>query len=213
LRQTTLNVLVGDAFLTAYLVGARQFGTSDLRVTAARIMGMESDHHTLARVLAPDVASQDGGPIEKLTGVQGVAEPVDPPNNNAYERTLCWTHIQQAVTALTPSADITAEAAGFDVSKSVSIRSCQSCPTRSEASFPSKAAKQCVKDDQPIAAKSRAAKFNRKTSKVHANAPSVARAALAFVLRYVAAPYGGPVAISSHQKIARRLTSNSTKGL
>jgi hypothetical protein len=105
LRQTTLNVLVtlGDAFITAYLVGARQFGTSDLRVTAARIMGMESDHRTLARVLAPDVASQDGGPIEKLTGVQGVAEPVDPPNNNAYERTLCWTHIQQAVTALTPS--------------------------------------------------------------------------------------------------------------
>ncbi len=125
-------------------------------------MGMESDHRTLARVLAPDVASQDGGAIEKLTGVQGVAEPVDPPNNNAYERTLCWTHIQQAVTALTPSADITAEAAGFDVSKSVSIRSCQSCPTRSEASFPSKASKQCVKDDQPLAAKSRAAKFNHK---------------------------------------------------
>jgi hypothetical protein len=119
--QTTLNVLVTleDAFIAAYLVGVRHFSTPDLRVTAARIMGIESDHRTLARVLASDVAAQDGGPIEKLTGAQGVAEPVDPPNNNGYERTLCWTHIQQAVAALTPFADITAaKAAGFDVSKS-----------------------------------------------------------------------------------------------
>jgi Ferritin-like domain len=119
--QTTLNVLVTleDAFIAAYLVGVRHFSTPDLRVTAARIMGIESDHRTLARVLASDVAPQDGGPIEKLTGAQGVAEPVDPPNNNGYERTLCWTHIQQALAALTPFADITAaKDAGFDVSKS-----------------------------------------------------------------------------------------------
>ena len=119
--QTTLNVLVTleDAFIAAYLVGVRHFSTPDLRVTAARIMGIESDHRTLARVLASDVAAQDGGPLEKLTGAQGVAEPVDPPNNNGYERTLCWTRIQQAVAALTPFADITAaKAAGFDVSKS-----------------------------------------------------------------------------------------------
>jgi hypothetical protein len=119
--QTTLNVLVTleDAFIAAYLVGVRHFSTPDLRVTAARIMGIESDHRTLARVLASDVAPQDGGPIEKLTGAQGVAEPVDPPNNNGYERTLCWTRIQQALAALTPFADITAaKDAGFDVSKS-----------------------------------------------------------------------------------------------
>src|SRR5580692_9360086 len=119
--QTTLNVLVTleDAFIAAYLVGVRHFSTPDLRVTAARIMGIESDHRTLARVLASDVAPQDGGPIEKITGAQGVAESVDPPNNNGYERTLCWTHIQQALDALTPFADITAaKAAGFDVSKS-----------------------------------------------------------------------------------------------
>jgi hypothetical protein len=119
--QTTLNVLVSleDAFIAAYLVGVRHFSTPDLRVTAARIMGIESDHRTLARVLGPDVAAKDGGPIEKITGVQGVAESADPPNNNGYERTLCWKHISQAVAALTPFADITAaKAAGFDVSKS-----------------------------------------------------------------------------------------------
>jgi len=119
--QTTLNVLVTleDAFIAAYLVGVRHFSTSELRVTAARIMGIESDHRTLARVLAGDVAAQDGGPIEKITGAQGVAESADPPNNNGYERTLCWSHIEQAVAALTPFADMNAaKAAGFDVTKS-----------------------------------------------------------------------------------------------
>jgi hypothetical protein len=119
--QTTLNTLVTleDAFIAAYLVGVRNFSTSNLRVTAARIMGIESDHRTLARVLAPGVAAQDGGPIEMVTGAQGVAESVDPPNNNGYERTLKWTHISQAVAALTPFADAgAAAAAGFDTTRS-----------------------------------------------------------------------------------------------
>ncbi len=57
--QTTLNTLVTleDAFIAAYLVGVREFSTADLRVTAARIMGIESDHRTLARVVAPGVAA------------------------------------------------------------------------------------------------------------------------------------------------------------
>ncbi len=119
--QTTLNVLVTleDAFIAAYLVGVRRFSSPALRVTAARIMGIESDHRTLARVVGPGVAAVDGGPIENITGFQGVAESVDPPNNNGYERTLCWTRIQQAIQALTPFADINAaQAAGFDTSKS-----------------------------------------------------------------------------------------------
>jgi hypothetical protein len=119
--QTTLNVLVTleDAFIAAYLVGVRNFSTRDLRVTSARIMGIESDHRTLARVLAGDVAAQDGGPIEMITGAQGVAEDADPPNNNGYERTLCWTKIEQAVTALTPFvSQAAAQTAGFDTSKS-----------------------------------------------------------------------------------------------
>jgi len=119
--QTTLNTLVTleDAFIAAYLVGVRDFTTPNLRVTSARIMGIESDHRTLARVVGPGVAAQDGGPIETITGIQGVAESVDPPNNNGYERTLCWTKISQAVSALLPFVDAnSAKAAGFDTSKS-----------------------------------------------------------------------------------------------
>src|SRR5207302_4277187 len=105
--QTTLNVLVTleDAFIAAYLVGVRRFSNADLRVTAARIMGIESDHRTLARVVGPGVSATDGGPIENIRGIQGVAESVDPPNNIGYERTLCWNRIEQAVAALTPFAD------------------------------------------------------------------------------------------------------------
>jgi hypothetical protein len=118
--QISLNTLVAleDAFIAAYLVGVRYFSTADLRVTAARIMGIESDHRTLARSLAGDVAPQDGGPIGKITGLQGVPENVHPPNNNGYERTLCLTNISQAVTALLPFVDKAhATVAGFDTSK------------------------------------------------------------------------------------------------
>jgi hypothetical protein len=124
--QTTLNVLVTleDAFIAAYLVGVRRFSTPDLRVTAARIMGIESDHRTLARVVGPGVAASDGGPIENITGFAGVPETVDPPNNNGYERTLCWERIAQAVKALTPFADMNAAAAaGFDTSKPFTFQS------------------------------------------------------------------------------------------
>jgi Ferritin-like domain len=117
--KVTLDVLVSleDAFIAAYLVGVRHLSTPDLRVTAARIMGIESDHRTLARVVAPGVAAMDGGPLESVTGLQG-KEPVDPPNDNGYERTLHWTRIGQAVTALTPFADKQAAAkAGFDTAR------------------------------------------------------------------------------------------------
>jgi Ferritin-like domain len=119
--QVTLNTLVTleDAFIAAYLVGVRNFSTADLRVTAARIMGIESDHRTLARVVAADVTAKFGGPLQTLTGLAGVPENTAPPNNNTYERTACWTDISQALTALTPFVDITAaQKAGFDVSRS-----------------------------------------------------------------------------------------------
>jgi hypothetical protein len=118
--QTTLNTLVTleDAFIAAYLVGVRNFSNTELRVAAARIMGIESDHRTLARVVGGDVTPADGGPIEKITGFQGHAESIDPPNNNGYERTLGLTKISQAVTALLPFVDVTkAKGAGFDTSK------------------------------------------------------------------------------------------------
>lgn len=118
--QTTLNTLVTleDAFIAAYLVGVRNFSSTPLRLTAARIMGIESDHRTLARVIGPNVAAKDGGPIKFITGAQGSKESVAPPNNNGYERTLCWTNISQAVDALTPFVDQQAAGtAGFDTSK------------------------------------------------------------------------------------------------
>ncbi len=118
--QTTLNILVTleDAFIAAYLVGVRNFSTRDLRVIAARIMGIESEHRALARVIGPDVSSLDHGPITMITGIQGCAENVAPPNNNGYERTLGWTKIEQAVAALTPFVDMTAaKTAGFDITK------------------------------------------------------------------------------------------------
>ena len=124
--QVTLNTLVTleDAFIAAYLVGVRNFSSSNLRVTAARIMGIESDHRTLARVVAPNVPAAFGGTIESVTGAQGFAESVDPPNNNGYERTLCWTSIDQAVAALLPFADFNAaKAAGFDISQSFNFNS------------------------------------------------------------------------------------------
>jgi hypothetical protein len=118
--QTTLNVLVTleDAFIAAYLVGVRRFSSEGLRVSSARIMGIESDHRTLARVVGPGVSPTDGGPIETITGIQGVAESVDPPNDNGYERTLLWTRISQAVEALLPFVDAAAaQQAGFDTSR------------------------------------------------------------------------------------------------
>jgi len=118
--QTTLDVPVTleDAFIAAYLVGVRNFSSSEFRVAAARIMGIESDHRTLARVVASDVAPADGGPLTTVTGFQGTAEPVAPPNNNTYERTLGLTEISQAVNALLPFANpAMATAKGFDASK------------------------------------------------------------------------------------------------
>lgn len=124
--QVTLNTLVTleDAFIAAYLVGVRNFSSTNLRVTAARIMGIESDHRTLARVVAPNVPAAYGGPIETVTGALGVAESVDPPNNNGYERTLCWTSIDQAVAALLPFADFNAaKKAGFDTAQGFAFNS------------------------------------------------------------------------------------------
>jgi Ferritin-like domain len=123
--QTTLDTLVTleDAFIAAYLVGVRHFSTPNLRVTAARIMGVESDHRTLARAIGPDVASTNGGPINTITGIQKVAEPAAPPNNNCYERTLELKNIGQAVEALLPFAEkAAAEKAGFDVTKSYEFK-------------------------------------------------------------------------------------------
>ena len=69
------------------------------------------------------MSGRDGGPIEKVTGIQGKTESVDPPNNNGYERTLHWTSISKAVTALTPFADrAAARKAGFDAGRAFKFK-------------------------------------------------------------------------------------------
>ena len=80
MTETYAKEVSSRAFSFEICVAAyvRGFSTPDLRVPAARIMGIECDHRTLVRVLAADVAAQDGGPIEKLTSAQGVAENFDP---------------------------------------------------------------------------------------------------------------------------------------
>lgn len=96
--QTTINTLVTleDAFIAAYLIGVKDLSSPSLRVLAAQIMGIESDHRTLGRIIGDDLG------LSSITGLSGSPESVDPPNNNVYERTYGLTQISQVVTALTP---------------------------------------------------------------------------------------------------------------
>jgi len=96
-KQTTINVLVTleDAFIAAYLIGVGNLSTSSLRVLAAQIMGIESDHRTLARVVASDLG------LTTSTGLSGSPEVVATANDNVYERTYGLTQIGQVVAALT----------------------------------------------------------------------------------------------------------------
>ena len=96
--QTTVNVMttLEEAFVAAYLIGVHSFSTPSLRVLAAQIMGVESDHRTLIRTATGDLG------LTSTTGISGMAEPVMPPNNSVYERTFGLSTIGQVVTALTP---------------------------------------------------------------------------------------------------------------
>lgn len=96
--QTTINVLITleDAFIAAYLVGVKDLSSPALRVLAAQIMGIESDHRTLGRLIGDELG------LTTITGLSGSPESVDPPNNNVYERTYGLTTIDQVVAALTP---------------------------------------------------------------------------------------------------------------
>lgn len=84
---TTVNTLITleDAFIAAYLIGIRDFSTAALRVLAAQIMGVESEHRAFGRVIAADLN------LHSTTGLSGKAEGVDgasgfAANNLAYER-------------------------------------------------------------------------------------------------------------------------------
>lgn len=99
---TTVNTLVTleDAFIAAYLIGIESFTAVGNKVLAGQILGVESEHRTLARVIANDLN------LSSTTGLSGTPESVMPPthttNNIAYERRFGLTAIGQVVTALTP---------------------------------------------------------------------------------------------------------------
>jgi hypothetical protein len=78
----------------------RAFSRTDLRMAAARIMDVESNHRTIARVLAPGLDPTDGGPLRTASGILGMAEAVNLARNNAFARTLAWTTIDQAMAVL-----------------------------------------------------------------------------------------------------------------
>jgi len=96
--QTTVNVMttLEEAFVAAYLIGVKSLSSPSLRVLAAQIMGVESDHRTLIRTAAGDLG------LSATTGLSGMAEPVNPSNNSIYERTFGLSNIGQVVSALTP---------------------------------------------------------------------------------------------------------------
>ncbi len=96
--QTTINVMttLEEAFIAAYLIGVKTLSSPGLRVLAAQIMGIESDHRTLIRTAAGDLS------LSTTTGLSGIPEPVQPSNNSVFERTFGLSNIGQVVTALTP---------------------------------------------------------------------------------------------------------------
>jgi hypothetical protein len=108
--QVTMNTLVAleEAFIAAYLVGVGQFSTSALRVLAARILGVESDHRSLARVIAADLG------LSQVAGLSNELMSVKPANNLGYEQTFELQSISDAQTDLLPYTNATSAAtAGF----------------------------------------------------------------------------------------------------
>lgn len=112
-KQTTVNTLVTleDTFIAAYLIGVRDFGSNTAKQLAAEILGVESEHRVLARIVASDLG------LTSTTGQSGNPESVVPPshtvNNIAYERTFAskFPNINGIVAALDPF--LTAGTAGF----------------------------------------------------------------------------------------------------
>jgi hypothetical protein len=108
-RSIDLLVYLEDVFIAAYLVGVKDLSSPGLRVLAAQIMGVESDHRTLARIIGSELGRTT------VYGFDG-QESVDPPNNEVYKRTHGFENINQVVNKLLPFFDASAAAArGYTV--------------------------------------------------------------------------------------------------
>lgn len=118
--QTVVNTLITleDAFIAAYLIGIRDLSTSALKVLAGQILGVESEHRTLGRVIAADLG------LTTVTGLSGTPESVvgangHAANNIAFERTFSTTGpkfqtINDVVKALGPFVTPPTSGSGFD---------------------------------------------------------------------------------------------------
>jgi hypothetical protein len=110
---TTFSTIVTleEAFIAAYMFGIQNLSTASLKLLAAQIMGVESEHRALAKTAANDLG------LNSTTGLSGVAEPNSPPNNVVYERTFGLNTLNGIVAALTPFFNASAAAtAGYTVS-------------------------------------------------------------------------------------------------
>ncbi len=110
--QVTVNTLVTleDAFITAYLIGVRDFSSTGLKVIAGQIMGVEAEHRSLARVITNDLNLTS---VTGLAGSEYVSAPGFTANNLAYERTFssALPDISHVVSALGPF--VTPGSAGY----------------------------------------------------------------------------------------------------
>jgi len=110
--QTTVNTLVTleDAFIAAYLIGIRDFSSAGLKVIAGQILGVESEHRALARIITTDLGLTA---VSGLAGSEGVTAPNATANNLAYERTFtsALPDISHVVAALGPF--VTAGSTGY----------------------------------------------------------------------------------------------------
>ena len=99
--QTTLDTLttLESAFIAAYLYGINAFSAVGNKVLAGQILGVESEHRALARIIAHDVGLTF---TKDLAGAQENVMPdtTSTSNNIAYERTYGITSVAQITTAL-----------------------------------------------------------------------------------------------------------------
>lgn len=79
--KTTLNTLIKleDIFIAAYQLGVYFFSSNELKLLSAQILGVESAHRTLGRLIAAELGRTE------VAGASGL-ELSSPPNNNVYER-------------------------------------------------------------------------------------------------------------------------------
>jgi hypothetical protein len=103
--QTTLNtlVLIEEALAAGYIIGVNTFSSAANRVLAARILASETEHRSLARVIAADLGlSQVAGLSSTTAGVAGELLNVAPANDFAYPQTFEFASLTELESIMEP---------------------------------------------------------------------------------------------------------------